>query len=54
MSGAGIDPMAAITQWEQENSPRLTRARATLAEISSAGGYDLATLSVAARALARL
>jgi glutamate dehydrogenase len=54
MSGGGIDPMAAIRQWEQENSPRLTRARATLAEISSAGGYDLATLSVAARALARL
>jgi glutamate dehydrogenase len=51
----GIDPMTAIAQWEQENSARLSRARATLTEISDAGdGLDLATLSVAVRALARL
>jgi glutamate dehydrogenase len=51
----GIDPMTAIAQWEQENSSRLSRARATLTEISDAGdGLDLATLSVAVRALARL
>jgi glutamate dehydrogenase len=50
----GIDPLTAIAQWEQENSSRLSRARATLTEILGAGSFDLATLSVAVRALARL
>ena len=46
--------MTAIAQWEQENSARLSRARATLIDISGEGSSDLATLSVAVRALARL
>ncbi|HET9256260.1 MAG TPA: hypothetical protein VFO16_13830, partial [Pseudonocardiaceae bacterium] len=50
----GIDPMAAIAHWEQQNSARLSRARATLTEISGTGSCDLATLSVAVRALMRL
>jgi glutamate dehydrogenase len=50
----GIDPAAKIAQWEQENSSRLSRARAILDEVSDAGSLDLATLSVAVRALARL
>ncbi len=49
-----IAPATRITQWEQENSSRLSRARATLDEVSDAGSPDLATLSVAVRALARL
>jgi glutamate dehydrogenase len=49
-----IAPAKRIAQWEQENSSRLSRARATLDEVSDAGSLDLATLSVAVRALARL
>ncbi|MGH3784393.1 MAG: NAD-glutamate dehydrogenase domain-containing protein, partial [Pseudonocardiaceae bacterium] len=48
------DPTTTIARWEQENSSRLSRARATLTEIPHAGNLDLATLSVAVRALARL
>ena len=51
---AGSDPATTIAAWEQENSSRLSRARTTLDEISDAGSLDLATLSVAVRALARL
>jgi glutamate dehydrogenase len=47
-------PMATITRWEEQNSLRLSRARTILTEISHAGDLDLATLSVAVRALARL
>lgn len=47
-------PAAVIAQWERENSSRLSRARATLDQISHAARLDLATLSVAVRALARL
>jgi glutamate dehydrogenase len=50
----GIDPATTIAVWEQKNSSRLSRGRATLNEISEAGSLDLATLSVAVRALARL
>ena len=50
----GADPMTTIARWEQQNSSRLSRARATLAELSQAGDVDLATLSVAVRALRRL
>jgi glutamate dehydrogenase len=50
----GVDPATTIAAWEQENSARLSRARATLDEISDAGSLELATLSVAVRALARL
>ncbi len=49
-----IAPLTTIAQWEQANSARLSRARATLNEISDAGSLDLATLSVAIRALTRL
>ncbi|HET9118146.1 MAG TPA: NAD-glutamate dehydrogenase domain-containing protein, partial [Pseudonocardiaceae bacterium] len=52
--GAGVDSLTAVAQWEQENSSRLSRARAILVDISDAGSLDLATLSVAVRALARL
>jgi len=38
-----------IEQWEQTNSSRLARARATLGEIGETGTIDLAMLSVAAR-----
>jgi glutamate dehydrogenase len=44
-----VGPAAAIARWEQENASRLSRARATLEEISDAGSLDLATLSVATR-----
>ncbi|MGH3771066.1 MAG: NAD-glutamate dehydrogenase [Pseudonocardiaceae bacterium] len=50
----GLAPATVIAQWERENSSRLSRARATLDEISDAASLDLATLSVAVRALARL
>ncbi|MGH3720735.1 MAG: NAD-glutamate dehydrogenase [Pseudonocardiaceae bacterium] len=50
----GVAPATVIAQWERENSSRLSRARATLGEISDAATLDLATLSVAVRALARL
>jgi glutamate dehydrogenase len=50
----GAAPATVIAQWERENSSRLSRARATLHEISDAASLDLATLSVAVRALARL
>lgn len=50
----GVDPAMMIVAWEQENASRLSRARATLDEISDAASLDLATLSVAVRALARL
>ncbi len=53
-AGAGADPATAIARWEQENSARLSRARAILDEVSDAGSPSLATLSVAVRALARL
>jgi glutamate dehydrogenase len=45
--GAGVDEE--IARWEQESSSRLTRARATLAEIANSGALDLPTLSVATR-----
>ncbi len=51
---ATTDPATTIAAWERRNSARLSRARATLNEISDAGNLDLATLSVAVRALARL
>ncbi|MEC3920225.1 NAD-glutamate dehydrogenase [Nocardia sp. CDC160] len=38
-----------ITHWQSLSRSRLARVTATLAEIASAGRYDLATLSVAAR-----
>ena len=50
----GTDPATTIAAWERRNSARLSRARATLNEISDPGNLDLATLSVAVRALARL
>jgi glutamate dehydrogenase len=50
----GVDPATTIAAWERRNSARLSRARATLNEISDPGNLDLATLSVAVRALARL
>jgi len=50
----GVDPATTIAAWEQENSSRLSRARPTLEEMSHAGSLDLATLSIAVRALARL
>ena len=45
--GVGVDEE--IARWEQENSSRLTRARATLAEIADSGTLDLPALSVATR-----
>jgi glutamate dehydrogenase len=50
----GLDPATTIMRWEQKNSSRLSRAQATLDEIPDAGNQNLATLSVAVRALARL
>ncbi|MGH4009175.1 MAG: NAD-glutamate dehydrogenase [Pseudonocardiaceae bacterium] len=50
----GMDPETTIARWEQANSSRLSRARTILDEISDAGSLDLATLSVAVRALTRL
>jgi glutamate dehydrogenase len=48
------DPVTTITRWEQRNASRLSRARATFADLSRAGDADLATLSVAVRAMRRL
>lgn len=50
----GADPVTTIAQWEQRNTARLSRARATFTELSQAANVDLATLSVAVRALRRL
>ncbi|MGH3991661.1 MAG: NAD-glutamate dehydrogenase, partial [Pseudonocardiaceae bacterium] len=44
-----VDPAATIARWEQENASRLSRARATLEELSDVGSLDLPTLSVATR-----
>jgi glutamate dehydrogenase len=51
---AGTDADAKIAQWEQQNTSRLERARATLGEIEGAGAGDLAALSVAAREIRSL
>jgi glutamate dehydrogenase len=48
------DPTTTITRWEQQNPATLSRTRTTLTDISRTGNLDLATLSVAVRALARL
>ncbi|GAA1901284.1 NAD-glutamate dehydrogenase [Williamsia serinedens] len=40
-----------IEEWRMHTATRLTRAQATLEEIDASGHHDLATLSVAARAL---
>jgi glutamate dehydrogenase len=40
-----------IEEWRLHTATRLTRAQATLEEIDASGHHDLATLSVAARAL---
>ena len=40
-----------ISEWELHNTSRLSRVRATLADIAESGNLDLATLSVAARQL---
>ncbi|PXW33443.1 UNVERIFIED_CONTAM: glutamate dehydrogenase [Williamsia faeni] len=40
-----------IAEWELNNTSRLSRVRATLADIAESGNLDLATLSVAARQL---
>ena len=45
----GTPAAAKIGEWEEQNSSRLARARATLSEIARAGAGDLAALSVAAR-----
>ncbi|QQQ77600.1 NAD-glutamate dehydrogenase [Saccharothrix sp. 6-C] len=45
----GDTPDEKIAKWEQDNSSRLSRARAALAEINRVSKLDLATLSVAAR-----
>ncbi len=50
---AWTDPAAVIARWEQENASRLSRARTSIDEISDAASLDLATLTVAVRALAR-
>ncbi|MGH3831932.1 MAG: NAD-glutamate dehydrogenase [Pseudonocardiaceae bacterium] len=47
-------PATVIARWERANASRLSRARSTLDQISDAASLDLATLSVAVRALARL
>ncbi len=52
--GLGVDPATTIARWEQRNSARVSRARATLDTISDPASQDLAILSVAVRALSRL
>jgi glutamate dehydrogenase len=49
-----VDPVTTIAQWEQRNALRLSRARVTFTELAQAGNVDLATLSIAVRALRRL
>jgi glutamate dehydrogenase len=44
-------PAEKIADWELGNASRLSRVRATLADIAESGELDLATLSVAARQL---
>ncbi|MGH3828503.1 MAG: NAD-glutamate dehydrogenase, partial [Pseudonocardiaceae bacterium] len=51
---AEADPATVIAAWERANASRLSRARATLDQISDAASLDLATLSVVVRALTRL
>ncbi|ANY10208.1 NAD-glutamate dehydrogenase [Pseudonocardia sp. HH130630-07] len=47
--GTGVND--AITAWEQANSSKLARARASLEEIGGSAALDLATLSVISRQL---
>ncbi|MGH3855804.1 MAG: NAD-glutamate dehydrogenase [Pseudonocardiaceae bacterium] len=54
VGAAEAAPATVIARWERENASRLSRARATLDQISDAASLDLATLSVAVRALAHL
>ena len=52
---AGADPVARVDQWEEANLAEVSRVRRTLADIATIeGGNDLASLSVALRALRTL
>ena len=51
---AGGDPVARIEAWENANVGAIDRARATFTEIAAIDSHDLATLSVALRAIRTL
>ena len=51
VAGPDTPVESAIAQWEQSNSSRLGRARASLQEVETGGQLDLATLSVVSRQL---
>ncbi len=54
-TAAGADPVARVDEWERANQAEVTRIRATMRDIASVdGGTDLASLSVALRALRTL
>jgi len=50
----GGEPEARIAAWEVANAEGLARTKATLAEMSTAESFDLATLSVALRVIRTL
>ena len=51
----GTDPVARVDEWEATNEAEVARVRRTLADIATVdGGHDLASLSVALRALRTL
>ena len=50
----GGEPDERIEEWERKNAEGLSRARATLDEITSLDQHDLATISVALRTIRTL
>ena len=51
---AGLDPQERLDRWEQSQTEGVARARGTLAEITALEGSDIATISVALRAIRAL
>ena len=54
VSEAGLSPEERLDRWTEANRPALARMRQTISEIWESGTFDLATLSVALRAVRTL
>ena len=53
-TAAGLDPQERLDRWEQSQTEGVARARGTLAEITALESSDIATISVALRAIRAL
>lgn len=54
VSEAWLSPEERLDRWTEANRPALARMRQTISEIWESGTFDLATLSVALRAVRTL